>query len=123
MIVVVLVVAALLVSYWHATRVRLVRLTKYTYIVNVDPDRVRGEIDAGNIARAHGAYATAAECYRSAIRIDPHSAEAHGYLAAARFELADYQGAWEEVRLCRENGSELPADFIASLSRKMPEPE
>jgi hypothetical protein len=64
----------------------------------------------------------AAECYETAIRIDPTSTEAHGNLAVARFSLADYKGAWSEVHLCQQNGGELPEVFLKTLSERMPEP-
>jgi tetratricopeptide (TPR) repeat protein len=60
--------------------------------------------------------------FREAIEARPDFAEAHLNLALALYLTGDYAGAWSEVRLSRKYGLEPRPDFLAALSRRMPEP-
>ena len=111
------------VGYWSLTCVRVVKLGGFTYIVDLDPDRERGDLAAGEIARVRGLFNVAEECYQDALRANPNSADAHGGLAISRYANSDYADAWSEAHLCQQNGGTLPPDFLAALSERMPEPQ
>lgn len=60
--------------------------------------------------------------YRKAIEMDPGFIPAHNNLSVVLFFSGDYAAAWEQVKICRKLGIQLPETFIEALSQQMPEP-
>ncbi|MDO8684799.1 MAG: tetratricopeptide repeat protein [Armatimonadota bacterium] len=60
--------------------------------------------------------------FKETLRIDPSYGEAYNNLAVTLFLKGDYDGAWEQIHLCRRHGCAPPPRFVEALSSKMPEP-
>lgn len=98
-------------------------LAYYRDAVAIDPDYRDGHFNAGTALFRMRQFDQAAQEYREAIRCDSTYGPAHKNLAAALFRLGDYAGAWAEVHLAMEYGSQPHPAFLTALSSKMPEPE
>jgi len=96
---------------------------RFAAAIRIDPVRADAQCNWGSALAAQARYGEAAAHFTEALRIDPGFARAHFSLAAASFFLEDYPGAWREAKLARRYGMEPPADFLAMLSSKMPEPQ
>jgi len=95
---------------------------EFAEAVRLDPRRADTQCNWGSALASQSRYREAASHFEEAIRLEPGLARAHFSLAAASFFLDDYPGAWRETRLARAHGFEPPAEFLAMLSSKMPEP-
>lgn len=60
--------------------------------------------------------------FQKAIDLAPDAAEPHGNLAMAYFQKRDYKAAWNETHIFESKGGHPAPQFIAGLSKRMPDP-
>jgi len=97
-------------------------VTQYRTALRLAPGEAETHYNLGVALARQGEMDDAILEYRAAIEIKPELVPAHQNLALALYFKGEYAGAWREVHLCRQYGGNLPADFLARLSRRMPEP-
>ena len=97
-------------------------IREYREAIRIRPDFAEAHCNLGLALRSQDKTDEAIREYQEAVRIKPDLAEAHHNLAVAYYLKGDAAEAWKEVRLCRRYGVTPNPDFLAVLSRMMPEP-
>ena len=55
----------------------------------------------------------AVECYRAALKVEPHRVETWGNLGTALYQLGDVEGGWHAWRRCLEETPESPSGALS----------
>lgn len=64
----------------------------------------------------------AQDAYEALLNADPNDSGVRRNLAIVHYQRGDYGAAWAQVHAVRDLEREVPAEFVALLAQKMPDP-
>lgn len=87
-----------------------------------NPLEVETHYALAQVYRHQGSLAEAVRSFTRALELAPDRADIHFDLAVTYARLGEFASAWQHVQRARAIGLEPPADFLAALRARMPEP-
>jgi len=90
--------------------------------VRLDPASVSTRTSLGVLLVLTGKYDAALSQCMALLRQNPQTPQPYGVMAMVYFYKQDYTKSWENVHKCLDLGGSASPEFMAALSRKMPDP-
>ncbi len=84
-------------------------------VVEIRPDFVKGYISRARLHAAMNEHDEAISHLTKAVEIDPRCTRAYFQRSLAYYKKGDYGQAWDDVRVIRDLGTQVPSGFIEVL--------